>query len=1108
MSLEKQTVSVPLVEGISEQDDAWAHDPPGFVALTEARWNRDKQIGKRHGQATQTGSAASIRGVAVSNAKAPNQIVDLDGVPHVLTADGTARRDPATSKWAQMSLAAPCPARVTSDPIVRSQGTALRSDVAVIGNIACVTWDTIGVGGSPTLGWYQFFDVSGDVPRPLCPPSALIISGGASVAARVVAIDARYFLVAAFDAPTGARNLYASSYDTTLGTYTFPAGTLVDAIAASGSLEFALDPSVDQNAFCYIAYHVTTAFGGQRLIRKLSNAAATIAFHALQPGSPPTQLVHATISGKSSVYVIAENGFVDVIDAPLAGASTQFNPFTAPAVGFFDFRRAAIGIDSLASNQILAIRSTSEFAFNGGNVITQMVQIDATNATVAQSDLGGCSLATLCSLYDPNLLRTYYGLTGQQAWHTQDMDPVNPPGNNSVAYRAAPVVQICQTISSGLGPQVVARVGQDAFDMLGNDGNLAVSHVAVRCPHITSDLHGPISYLCAYTVRMADMLGGAIGSTFHRGVDMATIRTAGVTPARNAAAQSIRMIGSGHGTSCIDGVLHAELSMPGVEWLDFVGFDATIANGAWAFTGSVPPQFQDHIDYIDVATWSPGPNPNRQWGFVLVWRYTDQRGNIHRGPPSSILWSIFGDLEGAGNHPAFIGFYPVSPTAILGDLNVTPEMEVYGCPPDGNGDFRSLGIVRPKADPACSGRLVVAITHNAASAAHCADLSRWDETVPVPHSLYTGESAGSELASVPSPALLSLCSTQSRLWGLSAEDRLDVWYTKPIALGFAPEWNDTLRVRIPQDGGPSVAIAALDDKVVVFKQSKVFVIEGDGGDASGSGSSLRPPRLISSDVGCVSVESVVEGPFGVVFLSQRGFMVLGRDLAYQFVGDRVIDQLTADSEDQVVRQVIAAALIPYDAEVRFALGAADTRNASRRVLVWNYRFNRWTLRKSNAPTFLALVGDAEWSMVVGSPSVVLQETPSDWSTTLSALSAKTSWVKFNGIAGFGRLRRAVFVLRWYSGGVSIQCAQDYAPTTETTRAWSATEMAALAVNGIGSRVELAVHPLVQKCESVQFILTEDTSGPTPGRGFELVGVTCEVGVKNGAFKRLSAAARK
>ena len=1114
MSLQKQTVSVPLIDGISEQDDAFAHDPPGFIELAEVRWNRDKQMGKRFGVSDRVGKGGALP-LAPASVKGANAIVDLDGVPHILSADGTARRVPdgGATAWNRLSRCAPRPGRVVVDPVVRMNGSSVKPDVALAGDIACVVWEQVDQNSDNAGAYYQFFDVSEDVPRPLCPITALptIVCSP-----RVVVISSRYFVATGISATTGVRFLYGCPYDTNASDYTFGAAVAIDAVT-SGSNLYALAPSYS-GAFCFVSSYTGAT---NYFVAKLDETVATLASKNLGAGGlgTPSQVLHN--GPQSKVAVIQTDGTIKHVADSLSGAVTTVTPFSAPASGAYagKWTRAAIGLSS-AAGAMIALRSTSAVGALGEPVGTQILQLSTGFVATKEKLIGGVCLAGLCSPFFTPTARSYFALTGPQAWYTGDYDPTVGASVNG-ALRAEPYALICQAVdaSSELQVATVARVGHDRIDLLGNAvvgvANVATAGTAVSLSSLALDpaaLRGDTRFLMAYPARLGDVTGSW---GLKRGVDLASVQVIDATPARNVSAQSLRIVGTSHGTSAIDGVMHAEMTPQPPEWVQVSGSDAASPGNSYSSGAG------SHIDTTG-SPWGGGANPNRQWGFVVVWRYVDQHGNVHRSAPSSIAYTLLSSLvDGSGNGGKLL-FFDWKAHALQGDVGLTPEVEVYGCPYDGGGDFRLLGIVTPKADTTMEGRVFVTLVHGGTMVSNGVELNVWDNGVtgiaglaPVPRSLYTTEAGGSELPSSVSPALLSICSTQSRLWGLSAEDRLDVWYTKPIALGFAPEWSDTLRVRVPQDGGQAVAIAAIDDKVIVFKRSRIFMIEGEGGDASGNGSSLRTPRLISSDVGCDSVESVVEGPFGIVFHSQRGFMVLSRDLAYQFVGDKVIDQLTTDNGDDEPRRVVSACLVPAEAEVRFCLDTANRVDAGGwlRGLVWNYRFGRWCRRDALAASFNALVGDDEWWMVegvtAGGSNAVYQETPRVWTSSAFGIACKTSWIKLNGIAGFARMRRATFVFRWYRGGIRILTAQDYRDATETARDWTEAEIGAL--TSAGELLELVVHPLVQRCEAVQFQIVElgaAGGAAESGRAFELVGVTLECGVYPGAFRKLGTGARK
>ncbi len=1117
MSLEKAVVSVPLIDGLSDNDDNFASDPPGMIEIAEARWSRDKQIGKRNGISI-TNEPGD--GTAVVAAKGLNNIVDHDGFAHAITTDGTFRQQPDASlaTWAALNTGSPRATRVLTDPIVRQALSCNKSDAAIAGDVVCAVWEQDdSLGG--VAAYYGFWNVADDAAAAISGPSSFV---SITNAVRVVSLAGRYFVITGLG---GNGNLFSCAYDTHANTWTVGTETSVGSIDASAH-QYALAPDYTQTAYAYLCY--LDVAGLSRAIKRLDVTGAVVA----TKGIPAAGVQHILHNGPlSKLVVISETGVIDYVADSMSGAVTTVTPFTPPASGAFTsyWCRASIGLVD-TTGKMWAARSTGTPRSSGSvrkAYGTQVLQLSTSFVPSYENLIGGVQLAAHFSPVITETGVSYVGVAHQGAWYTEDTN-LDPTGSvkHIEAYKAAPVgfvVHLAVDGSSLTQLMLCARYGQDTIEFFGNGevGSPLVQPTSPtsHLPHLAYDLNAPSTgrrMVSAYPIRSADLISGG-GGYYRRSVDLVRVETHDTTPIRNVTAQGIRCLGSGHGTSMIDGVDHAEMTPPCPEWVAFDGYDPNSFGNSYSFSGTVPPNIQGHIDWTGYpfpGGMPSGPNPNNQWAFVVVWEYIDAKGNLHRGPPSSICYSILSDLvgqiggEGSADHGGKLVFSPWRPISILGDKDIQVTSAIYACPPDGGGDFRKIGTVVPLVDPDNEGQVFVTVTNGGTVLSNSVELHAWDFTRPVPETLYTSALGAGELSTWPSPALLSICSTQSRLWGLNGEDRLDVWYTKPLAKGIAPEWNDTLRVRIPQEGGPSVGIAALDDKVVVFKRTKVFIIEGDGGDAAGNASSIRPPRLVSSDIGCDSVESIVEGPFGVMFHSERGFFTLGRDLQYQFVGAPVMDQLTAASSDGLTRIITSACIIPSEAEVRFTLDTARGAG-NQRGLAWNYRLNRWTRRDAISPTMIANVDGIEWSAIADvTGNSIWKETPLSWASTPGVgLTFRTSWIKLNGIAGFGRLWRAVFLLRWFANGIRIRTSQDYQTETETWKTWTSTQLAALADSS--GRVELDIRPTVQKCEAVQFLVQEyEGQGITSGRGFELIGVTLEAGVKRGAFKRIASGGRK
>lgn len=283
---------------------------------------------------------------------------------------------------------------------------------------------------------------------------------------------------------------------------------------------------------------------------------------------------------------------------------------------------------------------------------------------------------------------------------------------------------------------------------------------------------------------------------------------------------------------------------------------------------------------------------------------------------------------------------------------------------------------------------------------------------------------------------------------------------------------------------------------MVFKQRNIFVLYGDPGDSAGSGNSLQPARLLSGDVGCSSVHSIVEGPFGVAFLSERGLYTLGRGLDLTFVGAPVMDTTRA------YPVCTSGVLVPSESEVRWTLSSAEGEYDDGIALSYNYRLDRWSKWTGYETTHSCLWRGRHARLGTGLTPWV--ETPYTWTfLDEDELEVTTPWIRLAGMQGYKRVWRTFVLGRWYSGDFSIDFEYDYRDGVVSTAHWTGTELAAM-----GERLQVRARPTQQKCEAIRLTLRETPGNSgSPGRGVELVAVQMDCGVKRGGMKRLAAEAK-
>jgi len=181
---------------------------------------------------------------------------------------------------------------------------------------------------------------------------------------------------------------------------------------------------------------------------------------------------------------------------------------------------------------------------------------------------------------------------------------------------------------------------------------------------------------------------------------------------------------------------------------------------------------------------------------------------------------------------------------------------------------------------------------------------------------------GGVVEDIGPPASTVMTIFDDRLWLVDAEDRNLLWFSKQVIEGTPVELSDLLTLYIaPTIGaegstGPITALSTMDDKLVIFKQNAIYYINGTGPDNTASNSSYSQPTFITATVGCVDQNSIVFTPNGLMFQSNKGIWLLGRDLSTSYIGAPV-QKFNSSA-------VVSSLSIPDTNQIRFTLNTGQT----------------------------------------------------------------------------------------------------------------------------------------------------------------------------------------
>jgi hypothetical protein len=385
--------------------------------------------------------------------------------------------------------------------------------------------------------------------------------------------------------------------------------------------------------------------------------------------------------------------------------------------------------------------------------------------------------------------------------------------------------------------------------------------------------------------------------------------------------------------------------------------------------------------------------------------------------------------------------------------------------------------------------------------------------------LYT---TGGVLENTPVGACQMVANYHNRIFLGGLENNPDLLYYSKITTGanIPAEFNDTLNLEIPKEGGNLKSLKKMDDKLIIFKERSIYMITGEGPNNLGQQNNFIEPQLISSDLGCKFANSVVFMPKGLMFMSQKGIYLLNRSLGLEYIG--------AAAEDYNHLTIVKAVTVPTKDEVRFQANDGPT-------IVYNYFLNMWYTSSVQRGVSSVLVKDDFYLATVKDEVFKQVSTTSSFGGSMVPIKLETAWLSFAGIQGFQRVYRMLILGEYKSPHkLQIKIAYNYddvwkeekiIDVTGYTESYSygspitGTDAAYGSPSGDSNRIayggkdntqyQIRLNFAKQKCEAIKIQILElegsntDHTGNNPesaGPGFDLSNLSFVVGLKDGDYR--------
>ena len=459
--------------------------------------------------------------------------------------------------------------------------------------------------------------------------------------------------------------------------------------------------------------------------------------------------------------------------------------------------------------------------------------------------------------------------------------------------------------------------------------------------------------------------------------------------------------------------------------------------------------------------------------FRVIYVHTDSRGQIHRSAPSV---AVTGSPSG-GN---------LKVTLTIPTLRVTEHTsvncEVYRT--------QNNGTLFYKVGSVANDTSVDSVTFTDEG-------SISDTQLLAKELLYTN---GGIVENISPPATSVLGTFNNRLFAVSSENPKLLYYSKKREAKSPVEFSDVFTI-VMNKAEKVTALIEMDEKLIIFEPQRIFYITGDGPTPAGLQNNFSEPQLVTSDVGCITLDSVVLTPLGIMFMSQKGIYLLDRKLETAYVGAAVE---TYNSET-----ITSAVMVADSSQVRFTTQSGP-------CLVYDFYYGKWSTFTNHSGTGAVIWRATDnYTYLRTSGGLVYQEDSTKYTDVDAVVNLKltTAWIKPSSVQGLQRVRRAL-VLGDYKSNHILQArvAYDFEQFYNEKHTFDfrtatgqneygdespyGSEYYGSGTNRIASGVyQFSMHLARQKVNSVRFELS-DTVSSNPGEAYSITNLMLEVGIKN------------
>lgn len=486
--------------------------------------------------------------------------------------------------------------------------------------------------------------------------------------------------------------------------------------------------------------------------------------------------------------------------------------------------------------------------------------------------------------------------------------------------------------------------------------------------------------------------------------------------------------------------------------------------------------------------------PDGTYSYIVCWEWVDNQGQLYRSTPSLPLSVV--NSGGPSTNTITVRTLPITNKETrFGDTRTNAIAALYRTQASGTTYYR--------VNQAAS---TYVYNDSTVQAVNIVD-NNTDTVIGSNTLLYD---TGGVYDNIVLPATNLMAVSKNRVI-VSGSDVIpnQVFYSKEKEEGIGIEFSNELSFLVDSFGGDITALAAMDDKILIFKNTVIFYIAGTLPDKLGNGAAPYP-LLVSSDTGCNAPQSIVLTGKGLMFQSPKGIYLLDRSLQLTYIG-HPLDAITTDVTTPPT--ITSAVNLPSQNKVLFT-------NTLNQGFVYDTYFDKWYTMSFNFSPVAGNLLNNDW--YVSSSTQMYKQTAGAQSDSMNSAiisRVKTNWISIGNLDGFVR----IFAILIAGGGSKMSStlkANLYYDFEQFPRESvsiipynlsNATTWGSDATWGSGSiwggtydgAYNFIIRPKVQKCSSIMIELYDEFPTGNYTSSFSFSGISLAVGLKPTWNKGLS-----